>query len=186
MTDADPPSPTPAAADSKGPKHLVLGVIVTFVAIIGSCAAYYLWPRGERLGAIDLRSDTPTLSIDVGAGDKLNFRIDTITVGTKSGYPDSSRSRSNKVHEELKASVLTITAVGNDGASKASTECGAYADKATTGSSDPDHVKSSGLPLDCVIDVPKAGVYTVTAKVAWVPKDVREAFLEVRREKAAK
>lgn len=187
MADDESPSPTPAAPDPKGPAHLVLGVIVTFVAIIGSCAAYYLWPRGDRLGVIDLRSDAPTISIDVGAGDKLNFRIDTITVGTKSGYPDnSSRSRTNKVREELQASVVTITAVGNDGTSKASTECGAYAGKSTTGSSDDDSVRSSGHPLDCSIEVPKTGVYTLTAKVAWVPKDVREAFLEVRREKAAK
>lgn len=176
----DESSPTP-----KSPGSLVFGAIAIFVAIIGSCAAYYLWPRGERLGVIDLRADSPTLSIDVAAGDKLNFRIDTITVGTKSGYPDSSRPRSNKVHEELQASVLTITSVGSDG-SKASTECGAFAGKSTTGSSDPDNVKSSGLPLDCSLEVPKAGVYTLTAKVVWVPKDVREAFLEVRREKGPK
>jgi len=187
MADDESPSPAPGAADPKGPQKVVLGTIAVFVALIGSCAAYYLWPRGERLGAIDLRSDAPTLSINVGAGDKLNFRIDTITVGTKIGYPDnSSRSRTNKVREELQASVVTITAVGNDGTSKASTECGAYAGKATTGSSDDDSVTSSGHPLDCSIEVPKAGVYTLAAKVAWVPKDVREALLEVRREKAAK
>lgn len=180
MTDGEP-SPAPKSSAS-----MVLGPIAVFVAIIGSCAAYYLWPRGDRLGAVDLRADTPTLSIDVGAGDKLSFRMDTITVGTINGYPDSSKSRANKVREELQASVITITSVEKDGASKASTECGAFAGKLTTGSSDADSVKSSGLPLDCSLEVQKAGVYTLTAKVAWVPKDVREAFLEVRREKAAK
>jgi len=180
MTDAEP-SPAP-----KNPATLVFAAIAIFVAIIGSCAAYVLWPRGDRLGAIDLRGDTPTLSVDVRSGDKLSFRFDTITVGTVSGYPDSSRSRTNKVHEELRASKITITFVGNDGVSKASTECGAFAGKATTGSSDADSVKSSGLPLDCSFEVQKAGIYTLTAKVAWVPKDVREAMLEVRREKAGK
>jgi hypothetical protein len=90
------------------------------------------------------------------------------------------------VEDELQASTITLTSVGNDGVSKASAECGAYAGKATTGSNDADSVEKSGLPLDCSLEVPKAGVYTLTAKVAWVPKDVREAILEVRREKAGK
>ena len=165
---------------------MVLGVIAFFFALIGSCAAYFLWPRGERVGAIDLRGDSLTLSTEVGAGDKLNFRIDTITVGTTSAYGDSSRSRSNKVQAELKASMMTVTAVTADGASKLSTECGLFADKATTGSTESDSVKSNGLPLDCVLVAEKGGLYTITAKVTWVPKDVREAILEVRREKAGK
>lgn len=182
MADAET-SPAP-----KSPAPLVFGAIVIGFAIFGTCAAYFLWPRGDRLGAIDLRAGTPTLSVDVGAGDKLNFRIDTITVGTIGGdYPaSSSKSRANKVREELEASKITITFVGNDGVSKASTECGAYAGKLTTGSSDADSVESSGLPLDCSLAVEKAGVYTLSAKVAWVPKDVRVAILEVRREKAGK
>ena len=99
------------------PALLVFGAIAICFAIIGSCAAYFLWPRGDRLGAIDLRGGTPTLSVDVGSGDKLNFRIDTITVGTiGGGYPgDDSDSRSNKVREDLQASKITITFVGNDG-----------------------------------------------------------------------
>ena len=80
--------------------------------------------------------------------------------------------------------MITITAVAADGVSKVSTECGAFAGKATSGSSDADSVTSSGLPIDCALEVPKAGVYTLTAKVAWVPKVVREAILEVRRQKA--
>ena len=121
MPDADP------APAQKSPAVLVFGAFGLFLAIIGSCGVYFLWPRGERLGAIDLRADPATLSVDLGAGDKLNFRIDTVTVGTTTGYSNSSRSRTNKVQEELKASVITITSVGNDGAAKASTECGASA-----------------------------------------------------------
>lgn len=174
---------SPEPKKSIGPL-MIFGAFAIFFAVFGSCAAYFLWPRGDRVGAIDLRAEPPTLSVDVGAGDKLNFRIDTITVGTTSAYGDSSRSRSNKVHAELKASRMTITAVTADGVSKLSTECGSFADKATTGSTETDSVKSTGLPLDCALVVEKAGLYTVTAKVAWVPKDVREAILEVRRQKA--
>jgi len=182
MAEAETPPAPEAPPAPKSPSSLVGVTIAGFVVIIGSCAAYHLWPRGERLGVIDLR-DSPTLSVDVAAGDKLTFRLDTITVGTKSGYPDSSRSRTNQVRDELQASVITVTSVGSDGASKASTECGAFAGKSTTGSSDTDTVTSSGHPLDCSLDVPTAGAYTLTAKVAWVPKDVREAFLDVRRQK---
>src|SRR5688572_10920024 len=178
MVDAKPSRP-------KNPALGVLATIAIFVAIIGSCAAYFLWPRGERLGDIDLRAESSKLSIDVGSGDKLNFRIDTITVATNSGYPNSSSSRTNKVQEELEASKITIASVGNDG-SKASTECGAFAGKSTTGSSESESVTSSGIPLDCSLVVPKTGVYTLTATVAWVPEDVRVAILEVRREKSGK
>jgi hypothetical protein len=179
------------AESSPAPKKSGLVVLVPILivfGIIGTCSAYFLWPRGERLGAIDLRANPATLSIDVGAGDRLNFRIDTITVGTiGGGYPDnSSRSRMNRVEEELEKSVITLTAVGKDGASQASTECRGYAGKSTTGSSESDSVTKTGIPLDCGLVVEKAGVYTLTAKVVWVPKDVRQALLEVRREKAGK
>ena len=173
--------PTP-----QNPRALIFVAFALATMIIGSCAAYYLWPRGDRLGAIDLRAATPSLSIDVGDGDKLTFRIETVSVGTVSGYPSSSRSRTNSVEEELRASKISITCVGSDGVVQATTECGAFAGKSTRGSSDGERIRKSGVPLDCSLAVPKAGVYAVSAKVAWVPKDVREAVVEVRRSKAAK
>jgi hypothetical protein len=90
MADAEP---SPAA---KNPASLVFGVIAPFLAIFGCCAADFLWPRGERLGASDLRSDTPTLSVDVGPGDKPSFRIDTITGGT-TGDPRGETGKSGEV-----------------------------------------------------------------------------------------
>ena len=84
------------------------------------------------------------------------------------------------------ATKISITCVGSDGVVQATTECGAFAGKSTSGSSDGERIRKSGVPLDCSLAVPKAGVYTVSAKVAWVPKDVREAVVEVRRSKAAK
>jgi hypothetical protein len=186
MADAEPVEPSPAPKNN--PSLLIFGAFATVFAILGTCGVYFLWPRGERVGAIDLKGGPPTLSVDVGSGDKLNFRIDTITVGTTgSGYPtDSSKSRMYKVEEELERSLITVTAVGNDGVSKESTECRGYAGKSTTGSSESDSATKSGIPLDCSLHVEKGGVYTLTAKVAWVPKDVRHAILEVRREKGGK
>lgn len=178
MAEAETPAPKNA------PATLVIGTFALAFVIIGSCATYYLWPRGDRLGAIDLRADGSTLSLDAGAGDRLSFRIDTITVGTANGYPDnSSRSRANRVEEELQASKVVVTLVRSDG-SKTSTECSAFAGKSTTGSTDADSVQKSGMPLDCALAVEKAGSHTLSAKVTWVPKDVRQAILEVRRQKA--
>lgn len=170
----------------KSPALLIVATIAMFVAIIGGSAAYFLWPRGDRLGAIDLRADAPSLTVTAGAGDKLTFRIDTIVVGTVSGYPDSSRSRTNRVHEELAASRIRVSAVASDGASKTSTECAAFAGASASGSSDTDSVTSSGIPVDCSLVVENAGTYTLTAAVAWAPKDVRKAILEVRRQKAGR
>jgi hypothetical protein len=133
---------------------------------------------------MDLRAAAPTLAVDLAAGDKLNFRLDVVTVGTASGYPDSSRSRSNAVHDELKASKLAVTLAEGDGPGS-STTCGAFDGKATTVSSSSSEVESSGLPLRCSLVAKTPGRHTLTARIEWVPKDVREAKLEVRRVQAA-
>src|SRR5688572_21746088 len=117
------------------------------LAGIASLAAYFLWPRGERVGVLDLRAAAPSLDLELAAGDSLSFRLD-VTVATASGYPDSSRSRSAAVHEELEASKISAE-LALDGAAAGSTTCGAYDDKATTVSSSSQEVESSGLPLRC-------------------------------------
>ncbi|HMJ11871.1 MAG TPA: hypothetical protein VK524_10685 [Polyangiaceae bacterium] len=173
------PAPPPAP---RNPALLIVGAIGVFLVVIASFAAYFLWPRGERVGVLDLRAAAPSLGVDLAAGDTLNFRLD-VTVGTNSSYPDSSRSRTNAVHDQLQASAVTASLV-RDGSAPSSTQCGAFAGKATTVGSGSDDVASSGLPLDCSLKAPAAGRYTLTVRVAWVPKDIREAKLEVRRQRA--
>jgi hypothetical protein len=173
-----------APEPKKAPRNQALLVLVPMaivLAIIASFATCLLWPRGQRVGTLDVTTPT-SLDVDLKAGDTLSFRLDVI-VGTVSGYPNSSRSRSNAVHEQLKASAVTLTlAQGSD--PEVTTRCGAYDDKATTGSSSPDNVESSGLPLRCSLKAIKPGRHTLTASVAWVPEDVRKASLEVRRQRA--
>lgn len=145
---------------------------------IASLAAYFLWPRGERVGVLDLRDEGSRLGVELAAGDTLSFRLD-VTVGTTKGYdPDSSRSRSNAVHEELEASEITVD-LALEGNAGISTKCGAYDGKATTVSSTDDEVDSSGLPLRCSLVASAPGKYTLTSRVVWAPKDIREAKLEV-------
>lgn len=177
------PAPTPPA---KSPALIVFGAIAIVGVVIGTCGAYYLWPRGDRIGTIDLREGSPTLDVDVGAGDKVSFRFERITVGTNGSYPNSSRSRTNQVHDELRASRIVITAARSGGTESLTTDCGAFAGKASTGSNDTDSVTTSGVPLDCALMIEKAGPYKLSAKVTWAPKDVREAIVEVRREAASK
>lgn len=173
-----------SAPSPKNPAILVVAAIGIFLAAIGSLAAYFLWPRGERVGILNLREGTPVVSVDLGAGDTLNFRLDVV-VGTTSGYPDSSRSRSNAVHEQLESSEIAV-ALMQSGSSVVSARCGAYDGKATTVSSSSDEVDSTGLPLACKLKAEKAGKYTLEARTKWVPKDVRAAKLEVRRQRAEK
>jgi hypothetical protein len=173
-------SPEPNKAP-QNPALLVLAVIAIFLAVIGSCAAYFLWPRGQRVGAMDLLAAEPSLDVELKKGDTLSFRLDA-TVGTESGYPDSSRSRTNAVHDQLEASFITVTLM-HDGNPEASTQCGAYDGKATTSSSSETDVATSGLPLKCSLLASKAGKHTLTASVAWVPADMRKATLEVRRQR---
>jgi hypothetical protein len=171
-----------SAASNKSPL-LVLVPMGIVLAGIASLAAYFLWPRGERVGTLDLRNPATSLDVTLAAGDKLNFRLD-VTVGTTSGYPDSSRSRSNAVHDELEASKLAVD-LGLGGNVTGSTTCGAFDGKATSGSSSSDEVESSGLPLRCSLVARAAGKYTLSTRVVWVPKDVREAKLEVWRQRAS-
>ncbi|WP_143069511.1 hypothetical protein [Rhodococcus maanshanensis] len=163
----------------RNPALIVVAAIGMFLVTIAGLAAYFLWPRGDRLGEMDLRAASPTLAVDLAAGDELNFRLD-VTVGTAGGYPNSSSGRSNAVHDELEASKLTVTLSRVDGPGD-STTCGAYDGKATTGSSSSSEVESSGLPLRCTLVAETPGRHTLTARVEWVPEDVREATLEVRR-----
>lgn len=162
---------------------MVLVPIGICLAVIASLAAYALWPRGERVGQLDLHAATPRLEIALAAGDTLNFRLDA-TVGTASGYPNSSSSRTNQVHEELERSKLTVQLTLN-GAVVGSTTCGGYDGKATTTSSSSDDVATSGLPLRCRLVATAKGRHTLDARFAWVPRDVRAATLEVRRQRAA-
>jgi hypothetical protein len=151
------------------------------LAVIGSCAAYFLWPRGQRVGAVDLLAAEPSLNVDLKQGDTLSFRLDA-TVGTESGYPDSSRSRTNAVHDQLETSTIAVT-LTQDGNLEASTRCGAYDGKATTSSSSETDVATSGLPLKCALVASKSGKHALTVTVAWVPADMRKATLEVRRQR---
>jgi len=174
-------TPEPSKAP-KNPALLVLIPIAIFLAVIGSCAAYFLWPRGQKVGAVDLLATAPTLSVDLKAGDTLSFRLEA-TVGTENGYPDSSRSRTNAVHDQLEKSVISITLAQN-GSAYASTQCAAYDGKATTSSSSETDVATSGLPLECSLLAAKPGKHTLTASVTWAPADMRKATLEVRRQRA--
>jgi len=175
-------TPEPAKAP-RSPMLLVPIAFGLFVAVIGSGAAYFLWPRGQRVGVVDLRAAAPSLDLDLKAGDRLRFRLD-VTVGTENGYPNSSRSRSNAVHDQLGSSVITAT-LAQDGNPQASTQCGAYDGKVTTGSNNSTDVESSGLPLKCSLVATKAGKHTLAVSVAWVPADIRKAKLEVRRQRAS-
>lgn len=156
--------------------------MAVFLAVVASCAAYFLWPRGERVGAVDLRAAAPSLEVTLKTGDTLSFRLDA-TVSTERGYPNSSRSRTNAVHDQLEASVITAS-LALDGKPEASTQCGAYDGKATTSSSSETDVATSGLPLSCSLVARSAGRHSLSVGVTWVPQDIRKATLEVRRQRA--
>jgi hypothetical protein len=175
-------NPEPSAAP-RNPALIVFAAIGIFLTVIASFAAYFLWPRGQKVGVVDLLAAEPSLSVDLKAGDRLSFRIAAVIVGTDGGYPDSSSGRSNAVHDQLESSVVTVS-LAPDGGPEASAQCGAYDGKATTGSSSETEVHSSGLPLRCSLVAAKAGKHTLAVSVAWVPDDMRKATLEVRRERA--
>jgi hypothetical protein len=172
------------SATPKGSALMVLVPMGIVLAVIASLAAYFLWPRGERVGQLDLRAAAPRLEVSMAAGDTLSFRLDA-TVGTTSGYSNSSDSRTNQVHDQLEASKLTVDLI-LDAATVGSATCGAFDGKATTTSSGSDDIDTSGLPLRCMLEARRAGKHQVSARVVWVPRDVRAATLTVHRQRAEK
>src|SRR5262245_61863474 len=60
-------SPDPHSAPKKSALLVLVPMGIVLVGIAG-LAAYFLWPRGERVGAIDLRGDEPSMSVDLAAG----------------------------------------------------------------------------------------------------------------------
>ena len=146
--------------------------LITFIAI-------YLRPKGERVGNLDLQAPASALTLDLPAGDSLNFRLD-VTVGTN-GYPNSSRARRDAIYERLRASTITVSRTGPAGAA-VSTTCGAYDGKSTSSSGSSSEVSVGGIPITCAFAALAPGRHVIDAKVVWAKDaEVRTATLEVRR-----
>ena len=146
--------------------------------------AFSLWPRGERVGAIDLRAGGAPVAFDASAGDGLTFRLD-VTLGT-AAYAGTEKQRESAARAALRSSSITATVAGPDGAVRSST-CPAYDGKAVTSTRYGSEVSRSGAPLTCALVVATPGRHVVTARAAWATgAEVRAATLEVRREAASK
>lgn len=80
---------------------------------IGTCAAYFLAPRGEPVGAIDLVAPAP-LTVNLAARSTLSFRLDA-TLPMPTNEP-STRAKHNAVYNTLGESRLVLTATREGGA----------------------------------------------------------------------
>ena len=149
---------------------------------LATCLAIYIWPKGERVGDVDLQAPASALALDLSAGDALHFRV-AVTVGTNA-YPGSSRARRDAIYERLRASAITIFDAGPGGAAL-STTCFAYDGKSTSSSGSSSEVSMTGIPITCTLAALAAGRHTIKAKVAWAMNaEIHAATLEVRRELA--
>ncbi len=163
----------------KNPAGVILACFVLFGVVIGTLAAYYLGPKGERVGELDFQKAS-TLALDLPTTRALNFRLD-VTVATR-GAQSSSRATRDAIYEKLRASTITVSDTGPTGATQ-STTCAAFEGKSTSAGSSSSEVEIHGIPIVCSLAPLAPGRHSLTGKVVWVKDlDVRVAALEVRSE----
>lgn len=170
--------PSPPRSGSS-PALLIAVAVVVVLGGIGTCAAYFLAPRGERVGAIDLVAPAP-LTVTLAASGALSFRLDaTLPSPTNE---NSSRAKRNAVYATLGESRLVLTAT-REGAPPRVARCAAYEGRFVSASDTTTEVAVHGIPLTCRFDNASAGRYVVAAQVTWA-RGVRasRASLEVRAE----
>lgn len=174
---ADPTAPS-QDAPSAGPQRLVLLVVAITLGGFATCAAYNLWPRGQRVGALDLTAPDPRLTVTVAAGSTLSFRLDTVVTAP---FPsDSGRSLRNATCEALGASTIVLTDTLPGGQS-VQARCPAYDGRFVSADSRGDVVAVDGIPVTCTLGPLSAGAHTLTARIAWARGlRARVATLEVR------
>jgi hypothetical protein len=157
------------------------GMFALFAAGIGTCAAIFLMPKGERVGVIDLTAPTP-LTVALHADSTLSFRLDTTVVAPEG--ESSSRATRNVVYDTLGESTITLTRTPQGGPPSVAT-CKAYDGRFVSANDTETEVSVHGIPLTCTFTHVSGGQHVFTAQVVWA-RDlvVRAATLEVREARA--
>ena len=170
MTSAPPRS-------GSSPGLLIAGAFALVFGGIGTGAAYFLAPRGERVGAIDLAAPA-ALTVNLAARSTLSFRLDATLPSPTS--ESSSRAKRNAVYDTLGESRLVLTAT-REGGARRTVRCAAYEGRFVSASDTEAEVAVTGIPLTCTFADADAGRYVITAEVAWARGvTARRASLEVR------
>lgn len=169
-------TPTDPQANASA-RRLILGAIVVVFAIIGTCSMYFLAPRGDRVGAIDLTAPAP-LTVQLAAGRVFNFRLDATLPSPRN--ENSTRAKHNAVYDTLGESQIVVTAT-REGRRPIVARCAAYDGRATSASDTDAEIAVRGIPLTCSFGEETEGRYALTATVTWARGvTARHAVLEVR------
>ncbi len=148
---------------------MVMGTTVIAVAVL-----WFVWPSGKKVGEIDLQKGGSVM-VQTKAGDTLHFGADESV--DLFGMADSDEDRG---HDQLSDSTVTVTAE-IPGKAPLSATCPAYSGKAMTSSTGMRKLTLTGVVLSCLIAVPQAGEWKVSASVRWAAGiSVRSATLHVR------
>ena len=148
---------------------MVLGTTVVAVGVL-----WFVWPSGKKVGEIDLQKGGSVM-VQTKAGDTLHFGADESI--ELAGNADSDEDRG---YERLSDSTITVT-VELPGTAPISATCPAYSGKAMSSSTGMGKLSLSGVVLSCLIAVPRAGEWKVSASVQWASRTwVRSAKLHVR------
>lgn len=130
--------------------------------LIGGPILVCVWPRGEKVGQLDLLTEGAKLKVPTRAHGRLLFRLDV----QPGGKVTTAKLRNSSLSIEL---VL-------DGA-KVSTSCAAYSGVAMMSS--PNSVK--GIMIGCELPTDSASGGELTARATWVSGfRPGQALLEVR------
>lgn len=143
-----------------------VGTAVVLPVILGFALWGLVFPPGEAVATIDLRSPTAVAVVDLAPGDRLVFRADV--------------AAATSLKSALRRVTLTARLAPPSGAEVVSS-CAIYDGGARSSSSMPRGSRITGASSDCALVAAVAGRHTVRAQAAWGSLAPTEARLEVRR-----
>jgi hypothetical protein len=144
-----------------GQAAAAIKMVGVMILLIGAPIAYFVWPRGDRIGEIDLGAQDASLTIPATGKTRLLFRLDVEPGG-------------RTVERGLSASTVLIQL---EGSAVTQTTCPAIGRGAMSGS--PSALE--GIVLACELRLPPSGNVRVRARPMWAPGFApRRAVLEVR------
>ena len=166
-------------------RYVILGGSALFVgAMVVLAVVLYpiVFPRGEVVGAFDMRDPRASVTVQARVGDRVHTR---------------ASFEADIDGDALETMLLEVPLlVRADGPSHVEARCELSTGSAYSSETSPTHGKVTGIPNDCVLTLPAAGAYAITVEDPFAnhvyekdgkrgPMPFTLAELEVRLEKKA-
>jgi hypothetical protein len=163
--------PVPTTRRTKPPVWLIVlaagGSLLSLMTVLAFSLWGLIFPPGEPVAVLDLRSGAAETPVDLAAGDEIIIRADVA-------------SRGSSLKSDLRRTTLRVGLRPPSGPERLSS-CAMYDGGAKTSSSGFSGSRLTGATNDCKLRAEAAGRHVVRAQIAWGSLSPTEARLELRR-----